>query len=510
MFLDSGALIALVTALLIIESSVVFCFVLFAIEACRWRQMGGSRPSVWPLAHGTSVVLFAVLWQIVPKLPSVRGKGGDIRVLVYLLQGISYPIVSGIGRIVSLDDAQALLVVGATSAIVLGWLALAFWRGRRVDLWMVALAFLGPNLLLMWKELGYTYASTTSRAFYPSAPGVALLWGTLIDLGFGPKRWRRLWTALCLLLVCAVLVASAQTIADLNRLYSVGARHMDRLTDVVDQSDQRLLFVNFPDRLSPRSADYPLGYWGLILAPVSVDLGDYARLTHGAGAETRSLSAVYMAANLEHWRYQVDIRGAIASPQDLRQAVLWADHTYLTEYRSDGTLLLSEASSLLETLNGNGPLAVWLDDQANVVAYLRSVKVDFAHGAAGLRTSDTRFPHRQGELVIVLVWECVRPARPQDTIFVHLYGPHGGFPIDGNDGDPVLRLLPMASWQPGDIVRDVRYLDVSQLSDLGGTTIGVGVYNWLKGDRLVAADPQGRELVGNVYLYPMPLAVAEP
>jgi hypothetical protein len=311
------------------------------------------------------------------------------------------------------------------------------------------------------------------------------------------------------LLVCVVSVQSAQTILDLNHLYGVGARHMDRLIDVVDRSDQRLLFVNFPDRLSPRSTDYPLGYWGLILAPVSVDLGEYARLTRGTGAETQSMSAVYMAANLEHWRYQVDIRGVIASHQELRQAVLWADHTYLTEYQPDGTLLLSEASTLLETLNGNGPLAVWLDDQANVVAYLRSIKVDSARGAAGLRTSDTRFPPAQGELVIVLVWECVRPAHPQDTVFVHLYGPHGGFPIEGNDGDPVLRLLPMASWQPGDIVRDVRYLDVSQLTDLRGTAIGIGVYNWLKSERLIATDSQGFQLADNVYPYPMTLAVAE-
>jgi hypothetical protein len=280
-----------------------------------------------------------------------------------------------------------------------------------------------------------------------------------------------------------------------------------RLIDVAEQPDQQLLFVNFPDRLSPRSTRYPLGYWGLILAPVSVDLEDYARLTRGTGAETRSLNAVHMTTNLDRWLYHVDVRGVIASSQDLRQAVLWADHTYLTEYRTDGTLLLKEASTLSDISPSDDPLAVWFDDKANVVAYLKQVKVDLARGYTGLRTSDTRFLPVQGELVIILVWECVQPARSQDTIFVHLYGPQGGFPLNNYDGDPVLRLLPMASWQPGDVVRDVRYLDISGIPELEGARIGIGVYNWLRGERLAVAAPQGPQYIDRVYYSPVPLHV---
>jgi hypothetical protein len=151
---------------------------------------------------------------------------------------------------------------------------------------------------------------------------------------------------------------------------------------------------------------------------------------------------------------------------------------------------------------------VWLDDNANPVAYLQSAEVGFACGLPGLRTTDTRFPPVQGELVVVLVWECVRPARPQDTVFVHLYGPQGGLPLDIYDSDPVLRLLPMASWQPGDIVRDVRYLDVSEIADLNDTVIGVGVYNRLKNERLAVTDAQGYLLTENTFFYPLRLEQA--
>ena len=140
---------------------------------------------------------------------------------------------------------------------------------------------------------------------------------------------------------------------------------------------------------------------------------------------------------------------------------------------------------------------------------LRSASVDLARGRAGLRTSDTRFAPMQGELVIVLEWECVHPARPQDTVFVHLYGPQGGPPLVSYDNDPVLRLLPMASWQAGDVVRDIRYLDVSALADLDGTTIGVGMYNWLKNERLAVTDPQGTHLTDNVFTFRVDLAAGE-
>lgn len=60
------------------------------------------------------------------------------------------------------------------------------------------------------------------------------------------------------------------------------------------------LVINYPDRYTPRRAPYPLGYWGVTLAPVRVTLGDFCRAEHGRRALTESWSAPALGPEAQH------------------------------------------------------------------------------------------------------------------------------------------------------------------------------------------------------------------
>ena len=80
----------------------------------------------------------------------------------------------------------------------------------------------------------------------------------------------------------------------------------------------------------------------MILAPVSQELGDFVELAAGSEVETLSLGDFQLlASEIPSTPYRVNIRGSDAFASELMyESILWADRTYLTDYRPDASIHL--------------------------------------------------------------------------------------------------------------------------------------------------------------------------
>jgi hypothetical protein len=256
-------------------------------------------------------------------------------------------------------------------------------------------------------------------------------------------------------------------------LYRLGTDHLAQAVAVLSAAPgDHQLFINFPDRLEFRERPYPLGFWGLVLAPVVQDLSDYARAAAGHSAADRSLSVFEAGAGArEQWPYRVDMRGEGVAPAELWAAAHWADTVYLTGYDALGRLALRPVGSVGPARAGQTPLA------------------RLAGGAELLEAELLGMPGQADQLR--LLWHASAPQTVDTTIFVHLW--RLGVFEAGADGDSLGGLLPASAWQPDGNVLDLRPLP--ELSARPGDyEVRVGLYRRWDGVRLAAFAPDGRRL----------------
>jgi hypothetical protein len=232
------------------------------------------------------------------------------------------------------------------------------------------------------------------------------------------------------------------------------------------QSDRSILLVNFPDRLWLRPAPYPLGEWGLILAPVVQDLSDFAVAQTGRSAETRSLAAFRVGADQRgSFPYEVFMRGEDTPPALLAEVAAQVDRVWLTDYEPDGELTLRDAGSI------HPAVSAAYRAQFDTTAQLVDVQID------GTKVN--------------LTWRALSPLREGDTIFVHLWR-DGAF-VTAFDGDSLGGLLPPAHWPLDADIVDVRAIAEHDLPP-GQYEVRVGLYNRNDGARYAAFDAQGNRL----------------
>jgi hypothetical protein len=313
-----------------------------------------------------------------------------------------------------------------------------------------------------WVGLPWAYVETGARLAYPALGGVAALWGAcvvgLLSNGRLPRR------ALGALVLLALLAVSAEQWRAQDLVFQRGARH---LADAVDAMAQRpggkVAFVNYPDRLSQRPAPFPLGYWGLTLAPVTQDMADYALAACAVHLETRSLSSFPTgAAERAAFPYAVDMRGQNAGHEALYATARWADMVYLTEYRADGTLSLRPAGAVRP--DGGQPARATLGERLELVDWEMAPRSDAS-----------------AQVTVRITWRPLAPLSYDDTVFVHLLSADGRL-VDNGDGDGLAGLAPLFAWQVGDVVEDWRQVGVEGLP-AGSYRLTLGAYDRLTGVR---------------------------
>ncbi len=448
---------------------------LFLLEGWRRRSLrrGLRRRELWGfvlLAAG-----YLTLWLLMPKHQGEVGWGFERSVALYLLQAPAWPLLGWASGVP--DRLLHLLpwVEGGTLTLLALWLLLLRRRGEWL-LWGVG--WFVAQLFTSWAGLHEAYVFLSPRLFYLAAPGLALLWAAALrprpEEGGG-----RAWPVRAALGGAAllILVQGGRLIRRQEVDYEAGLPPMEAAVShlCADEGRGGTLFVNFPDRYRERKPIYPLGYWGVTLAPIHVPLGRFADITCGRWPETLSLSfpALDLQAR-EAMPWQVDMRGSPVDQATLYKEARMREGLYVVRYTSRGEMRLVEAGHIIPGVEGD-PLARFGEG-----VELLSVSME----EAGLR----------------LRWRAVGPISPEIVAFVHLLDGEGKL-VAQADGAPVATLLPFAVWQPGDGVEEVRPLSTAEGKPIpaGRYRLEVGLYDWRTGERLPAFDGEGHALPNGIF-----------
>jgi hypothetical protein len=428
------------------------------------------------LAYPLIAAAFVLAWRALPRPPGYPDWGFRPQVIGYFLQGLVFPLLGRAGGYVPGEDMSPAPIVALTG-LVLATLLIAAWRTRRLRLALFGLALallgIGPSAM----GLRYEYVNTSPRLLYYSTPGVALLWVCALLPPANRSLARRLWRAVGGVLLGLIALQSVLLLAGFQRLFAAGAAHMAEFVQAA-QSEERLLFVNFPDQFAPRRPPYPMGYWGMLLAPGSVDLGEFSALTTGRRPITFSRRMPWVDGEMrDAGPYIVDMRGEQVPADQLYQLAHQVDQVYLSRYHTDGTFALQWAGAVVSPT---------LPAEACRLAVFGQI----------LCLQEAESEPQPGQLSVTLTWISLAGAQPNDTILTHL-GQVGQPPAAQADGDPWLGILPLTLLQPGDTIRDHRIIPLPEALPGGQYEIRVGLYNRVTGERMPATTPQGEPLPDN-------------
>lgn len=451
----AGVSLLLFAAALVSQESTVALAGLPLILDWALRRRRNKRTIHWlALSYPALAAAFALVWALVPRQAGFVSLAFRKQVTLYLLQGFIFPLLGKPAGYATDQTIAAEALVGLGGLIV-GLLVLSAWRGGKIRAALVGLAWAVLGIAPALAGLRYVYVSLSPRLFYYSAPGVALLWACALPRSPTNAVLARLWKFGGAALFGLVILQSGLLLSNLQQMYAGGAAHLARAVNLLASNpNARLLFINFPDRIEMRPSPYPLGFWGITLAPVVQDLADYARVHTGRSAQDKSLSDFLTGADERQvWPYRVDMRGAHTDPAGLFQAAVWADAVYLTRYRADGTLDLQHVGKVRYGLSTGQPLAT-LGDAVQLV----TARIDMSAST----------------LTLELVWDCLRPLQVNDTVFVHFW--QGSAHVANADGDSLGGMIPLYVWSPGAQIVDVRHIDISGWGP-GQYKISVGLYN---------------------------------
>lgn len=422
---------------------------------------------------------YGFYWLQTPRLSGITGLLLEADVARYVLQGIIYPLT---GRPLVVAP-EWLFAVGGVGVLAL--LALAQRQGRGV-LALVALAWTFLGVIPVLVGLSFDYVALGARLLYFAAPAISWLWvAALWPAATLQLNWR--WGGA--LLLALIALQSGWLLAQFQRLYLPGTNHMREMLTALDGQNGRFLFINFPDRYTAKEAPYALGYWGITLAPVVMDLRDFVAIERGSTPTTTSYSLPWIDLHeREQGPFLVDMRGVIISPEELYQAARGQDGVYLSRYRADGRFRLQWVGSLHHMPDNYLP--------AELVCKLAVYDSVICLQAIEVQPTTTKWQ-------VTLSWMRLTDAEisPFMAPFVHL-GQPGQPPIAQDDGDAWFNMLPTAVWQPGDLIHDARALSRVPADD--ALSVQVGLYNWVTGERAVALAADGqRPLANNAYSHPL-------
>ncbi len=465
------SLVSYTVGLLFQESALPFMFAFFWLAGREWRTGRSLKSCFWVLPYLGIGIAYGLIWALAPRHGGITGRGFQPLVLGYLLQGVVFPVAWLLARGSAAWSVNALIAL-----FVAVWLLLVFilWRGGQKRTALLACFWIAAGILPVWAGLRWEYVQIGSRLLYPATVGIAVLWAGWMTWAFEPVR-NRVYRVGGWLALVVVVVVSFQQWYGFEKLYRLSTEHLAQAIAAASaQPQEKLVFINYPDRFEIEPRLYPLGFWGLTLAPVIQNLADYALATTGQSARTLSLSSHATGYEARQgYPYRVDLRGEDTKAEKLFESVRGASAIYLTDYAHDGTLALREIGAIVS--DDVIAASVTFGDRVQLL----SQQVRYSAGPEHL-------------LWLGLTWRLVGKAEPGDTAFVHLLTSDGRW-VMGADGDPVGGILPFASWERGWTVRDEREMVLAGLSP-GEYHITVGVYNRDTGKRYLPLYPGKTQL----------------
>jgi len=450
-------------AVLLHENGVLLPPMVIALELYLLRQKRVPQFSSLAFLFLIPAGLFVILWLSIPKTVEPPQLGLHPLEALYLSQGLSFPLARGISQSGGLGlsaEWQAGIAAVATVALFTLWPNRKGWPTL-----LLALAWWAIALSLAWAARPIEYLAVSPRVMYFGSLGASLAWAGLVAESGSRLRRTVGWVA-----VAAITLQSWVTLRAEVKLYEAGSKLMDQII-TASEGGGHLLFINVPDRFEYRAPLYPMGYWGMLLAPVSQDLSDFVRFATGIQMETESLSDFPLrAAMVEASPYHINTRGSDAHASDLLyEKILWADEVYWTDYRPDGAMTIRAVGDVSQELGSDG-----------------------AMGRFGERIELLKAESNWvgDSLQVTLHWHSLASADIHDTVFVHVFDSSGAL-VGQGDGDGLNGLLPLSAWRLGDIVTDRRLIVSDGPLPPGDYRITVGIYNRVSGERYPAFDATG-------------------
>jgi hypothetical protein len=225
-----------------------------------------------------------------------------------------------------------------------------------------------------------------------------------------------------------------------------------------------------------------VGTEGLTFIPDYVRVQDFVYVNGrwGDGGEPDIRSRTFDPAK-EDWTAFLGYLGQGASGEELAEEVRQVDGVYLTTY-GESRLGFAEAGSLQPSSAEPGEFE--------------------ARFGGTIVLQDAQVRHADGALEVHLWWTAEQPPDGDVTVFLHVYDAAGEL-VNQADGYPLAGLLAPRQWQAGDVVHDIRHLQLPPDIDGQPFTVVTGWYDTSSGLRLPAVDGQGQLLTDDALpLYP--------
>lgn len=390
--------------------------------------------------------------------------------VVALLQCLAYPLaqlpILGSG-LLGLSDIWLMTLLGVAT---LGGLALLNARLGQFRWFLFALGW-----ALLWSVMplatqAFNWFRDPGRAFYPASAGVALLWGLTIA-GIGAVS-RSPWInrALQAILLAAVLVPAWLFVREVTATHRMVG---DLLWETVAAAEASpgTLVINLPGRVTPERRVYPLMHEGMIPVPPPTT-GEMFVAVHSDVArdfKARSMGLI-LPSGLP---YAIELADPFVSLDDLRAAT----RVLVVDYTAHRTTL-SEVGAIRSGDGSGTPLVTFGE-----AVVLSAAECQWA-GA--------------DELALTLEWQVRGPVSGNPTIFAHWIDADGKL-VTQMDGDALRGLYPIAAWQPGERIQELRVLRGMGTDD---GKVALGVWDPGLGARWAAVVEAGTALPDNVFTLP--------
>jgi len=411
-----------------------------------WSEVLSKRKpfSPWALGHGVISGIIAVgIYLSSTSIPAKYLTGDHpLRNFVSALQCIVFPVAPAalIGNLIDIRPLILLVPLGIITLLGLARLVIKQKRGQGF--------LLGLGWALLWSVIPilsqpFDWFRDPLRVFYPSAVGTAILW-TDILFSFKPAHLPSRWQRSAPIILAAILLIPVVTF--LHRETTLYQQAGDLLWDAirVAQSQPGALLVNLPSRITPETQRlYPLGHEGVIPLPPPTN-SELLIAVHTE--ETNQVKARAMGSIVPSIPLDIELADPPLSTQDLREATA----IFNVEYQLDSF-----------TLEEIGKVRSGQDSQNTMAHFGESLDLKEA-------SCEWTGP---AQVTIKVIWKAKAKLEGAPTVFTHWLNANGEL-VAQADGDPLHGLYPLAQWDAGDTVQEIRVIKALPNQD-GYIAIGI-------------------------------------
>ncbi len=457
-FLYLAAAACLIAAMLIHESAYVGTMIVLMIEGYLVFERRVPRLSLWPLLY--FIVTFGV-YAIYRSVTKAQTNEATLQpeTGLYLLQGLIYPIAMLLAKICTTFGCESPVWLLPASGVVVLVMILVWRSGRTLMLGLLGLVWFGLEILPVWAGLDYLYIQYAPRLLYSAGAGAAIAIAALLGRRAGIKR-----QVVAVGLVALVVYQSAQFVIARNPLHADAFRLTDQANQALFAPRQgNAVFVNTPELYTYRDQEFPLGWYGVLVAPWHNRLGVATNLRADNAAWVIDPAQARQVQNRA--RLKLDFHGQVLSPDQLQTMIVSATQVYRVEALPGDLHLFNIGAIQHNAPEPDSSLAEWADTVRLVTATIES---------------------EAGVPVLNLDWWLGGSMEPDVTAFVHVQDANGQV-VAQADGDLIGGYVPIGMWQNHDRVRERRPLIMPDDLPRGTYTVVIGLYNRATQQRLAPA-----------------------